>query len=123
MHRNESLCVSDPTTSGRVKQVFPKPRLKEEVASIGFFFLLLFFSRDKKESEQEGKTQKHRESLSSEPHETFIRTHFRHFNLNTTHHICCCFFLQFQLFQRLFYINVLTSAIKHPKHQVSISLM
>lgn len=110
MHRHESLCVSDPTTSGRVKQVFPKPRLKEEVASIGF--LIIFFSAEiSKQSEKERKTQKHRESL--------IMTHFRPFNLNTTHHICCVF-LQFQ---QLFYINVLTSAIKHLKHQVSISLM
>lgn len=63
MHRHESLCVSDPTTSGRVKQVFPKPRLKEEVASIGFLNFFIYFSAEiSKQSEKERKTQKHRES-------------------------------------------------------------
>lgn len=56
MHRHESLCVSDPTTSGRVKQVFPKPRLKEEVASIGF---LIFFSAEiSKQSEKDPEAQR-----------------------------------------------------------------
>lgn len=57
MHRHESLCVSDPTTSGRVKQVFPKPRLKEEVASIGF--LIIFFSAEiSKQSEKDPEAQR-----------------------------------------------------------------